>query len=198
MNGITIVDIGKILAILAMVWRVGVWVYKKIIINCISFFKSHNELIEKVNYVAAELKYNGGSSSKYQLRKITELAEGIKGKVDKISSKQSVHFELADAAMFECDSNGKCVAANASLCELFETTKEQMMGLGWLNYIEPFEESKERYLERIETDNEITDDYTIITARTRTKIEAKYTAQIKRDERGNIINIIGKVYILKT
>jgi len=194
MGTISIGDIGKILAILAAVWKVGIWIYKKIVVNFIKFIKSHNELIEKVNYVAAELKYNGGSSSKDQLRKITELSEGIKGKVDKISNKQSVHFELADAALFECDSEGKCIAANAALCEMFETTKEQMMGLGWLNYIDQSDESKVRYLQAIQTDNEITDDYTIVTARTSINIKAKYTAQIKRDENGKIISIMGKVY----
>jgi len=194
MGNISIGDIVKILGVLAAVWKIGIWIYKKIIINIIRFVKSHNDLIEKVDYVAAELKYNGGSSSKDQLRKITEISQGIKGNVDKIMNKQSVHFELADAALFECDSNGKCIAANAALCELFETTKEQMMGLGWLNYIDQSDESKERYLQAIQTDNEITDDYTIVTARTSTNIQAKYTAHIKRDENGKIISMMGKVY----
>lgn len=164
-------DSAKYIATAAGLWKVGQWTYKKVILPIIIFFKGYDKLKEDVNAIRVELE-------KYGL----------------IESKQEFKFELADAALFECDESGKCISANIALCNMFETTKEQMMGMGWLNYIKQSEESKERYMVALQYDNEITDEYTIITARTKAEKKATYTALINRDNKGKIINIMGKVY----
>lgn len=168
---LNIEDVAKYIATAAGLWKFGQWVNKKVILPMVIFFKGYDKLKQDVSDIKIEL-------AKYNI----------------LESRQDFKFELADAALFECDKEGHCTRANMSLCRLFETTKEQMMGMGWLNYIEQSQESKERYLSALESDSEITDEYTIITARTKTHKKATYTALINRDENNNIINIMGKVY----
>lgn len=185
-------DVAKILAILAGIWKIGVWLYKRVVKPIILFVESHNNVVSKLDYVVNELKYNGGNSTKDQLRKITELSKSIDSKLNNISIRQESNFELSETAMFECDKNGECVRANIALCKLFGATKEQMMGFGWSNFIEQSEPSKKKFIDALESDNEITDFYTIKNGNKK----AGYTAMIKRDSEGKIKNIMGKVFLI--
>jgi PAS domain S-box-containing protein len=46
-------------------------------------------------------------------------------------------LDQKDVAIFECDPSGECIHANRSLCNLFEMSRSDMIGNGWLEGILP-------------------------------------------------------------
>jgi len=49
---------------------------------------------------------------------------------------------LGRVAIYQSDATGQCVYVNAALCELFEVTEQEALGLGWFNRVHP--EDRER------------------------------------------------------
>ena len=96
--------------------------------------------------------------------------------------------------MFKSDANGYCILANQALCHLYGTTQEQLLGLGWLNFIkeEDRERVKEEWKNIIESGTEITSSYTIINQFTDEEIPVRYRAIINRDN-DKIISALGYV-----
>ncbi|HEX6691300.1 MAG TPA: PAS domain-containing protein [Burkholderiales bacterium] len=43
----------------------------------------------------------------------------------------------ARVAIYQSDSNGRCVYVNSVLCELFEISEKDALGLGWLDRVHP-------------------------------------------------------------
>lgn len=151
--------------------------------------------VKKMEEAAEQSKYNGGNTMKDMVKRIMDMQFGLINKVDVIGNRQTSMMNLNDAAMFENDSEGKCIMANVALCSLFGSTPNQMYGYGWLNFIKNADHEREVFEQAIETDNEITRDYVIMYGGHGTEIPATYIAHIKRDEDGNIVNITGKVFL---
>mgnify|MGYP000479352046 CR=1 FL=1 len=152
--------------------------------------------IKKMDDAATQLEYNGGSSTKDMVREIKIGQEKLLKKVDIVNNRQTAMIELNDLALFENDNTGKCIRANAALCNLFGATQNKMLGYGWLSYIKNPDHERELFEQAIETDNEITRHYTIMyKGEPDNEIPATYVAHIKRDENGAVINVTGKVFI---
>ena len=193
------VSIGSVLGGAWAAVKAIVWAYRrvnKVATPIKQFVKQHEDNTQKITYIADQLNFNGGKSVKDVVFKTSDDVEQIKGDIKSIGDRQTAMIELNDTAMFENDSEGKCVTANDAICTLFGATKNQMLGFGWLNYIEDSEEQREIWERAIETDNEISHEYVIINGVTQERIKAKYIAHIKRDDEGNILNITGKVFKL--
>ena len=137
--------------------------------------------------VSKELKPNGGGSIKDQIK---QIAIDVKT----ICVERDATFLLSKEPMFKNDERGYCILANNALCQLYGVSQEQMLGLGWLNYI--MEEDKERIKEEwfnvIETGTEIASYYTIINQVTDEEVPIKYRAIINKHN-GKIISAIGNV-----
>ena len=179
------------------VFFAGLWALfiasKKMYFNVLVPFKTW---YKKMNDAADQLQYNGGSSTKDMVKQIVEGQAVIIKKINTIGNRQTALIELNDTAMFENDATGKCIRANSSLCNLFGTTQNKMLGYGWLNYIKHPDIEREAFEQAIETDNEITRDYVILYGDKHDReIPATYVAHIKRDENGAIINVTGKVFL---
>lgn len=43
----------------------------------------------------------------------------------------------ARVAIYQSDANGRCVYVNSVLCELFEISEKDALGLGWLDRVHP-------------------------------------------------------------
>lgn len=178
------------------VFLTGIWV---LILGGIRLYKKGfipvRDWLKKMDEAAEQLKYNGGSSTKDMVKQIRDGQGVIIEKVDKISNRQTALIELNNMAMFENDADGKCIMVNSALCSLFGATPNQMYGYGWLNFIKDSDHERQVFENAIETDNEITRDYTIMYGgKPGNELQATYIAYIKRDEHGNIINITGKVF----
>lgn len=145
--------------------------------------------------VTKELKPNGGGTIKDQVK---QIAHDVKT----ICVERDATFLLSKEAMFKNNEQGYCILANNSLCQLYGVSQEQLLGLGWLNYImeEDKERIKEEWLNIIETGTEIASYYTIINQVTDEEVPVKYRAIINKHN-GKIISAIGcveKVAIKKT
>lgn len=142
--------------------------------------------------VSKELKPNGGSSIKDQIK---QIATDVKT----ICVERDATFLLSKEPMFKNDEHGYCILANNALCQLYGVFQEQLLGLGWLNYI--IEEDKERIKEEwfnvIETGTEISSYYTIINQVTDEEVPVKYRAIINKHN-GKIISAIGNVEKIAT
>lgn len=176
---------GSIVAIILALYQL----YKKG--NVLS--KRFNKWLDKINSTAAKVdnieKFvlpNGGKS-------INDAVVRVENKIDIITSRQDANFNLNELPMFECDEFGECINANDSLCKLFGASKNQMLGNGWLHYLVDSERQKKVWLDAVESDNEITSNYTINYGLSGTLIEAKYMAHIRRDNNDKVINVTGKV-----
>lgn len=164
----------------------------------LSAFLPLKNWITKMDKAADQLEFNGGSSIKDMVKQTRDSLGVLIKKIDVVKNSQIAMFEISPVGMFENDSTGKCIRANAALCNMFGTTQNKMLGYGWLNYIKNSEQEREAFEQAIETDNEITRDYVILYGdKHEIEIPATYVAHIKRDENGNVINVTGKV-ILRT
>ena len=142
--------------------------------------------------VSKELKPNGGGSIKDQVR---QIAIDVKT----ICVERDATFLLSKEPMFKNDEHGYCILANNALCQLYGVSQEQMLGLGWLNYIieEDKERIKEEWINVIETGTEISSYYTIINQVTDEEVPVKYRAIINKHN-GKIISAIGNVEKIAT
>ena len=128
-----------------------------------------------------------GGSIKDQVKEISKDVKTIRVEKD-------ATFLLAKEPMFKNDANGYCILANQALCHLYGTTQEQLLGLGWLNFIkeEDRERVKEEWKNIIESGTEITSSHTIINQFTDEEIPVRYRAIINRDN-DKIISALGYV-----
>lgn len=142
--------------------------------------------------VSKELKPNGGGSIKDQVK---QIATDVKT----ICVERDATFLLSKEPMFKNDEHGYCILANNALCQLYGVSQEQLLGLGWLNYIieEDKERIKEEWLNVIETGTEIASYYTIINQVTDEEVPIKYRAIINKHN-GRIISAIGNVEKIAT
>jgi len=125
--------------------------------------------------------------NKKELDTNTQSIDFVSGKIDGL-------VMLLHDCFFICDHQGLCVLANEALCELFETTQEQMKGSGWTNFI--IDTDRERawkeWSSNISTGTKyISGSYTIKTGRTRTLKIIDYHAVVPRKEDGTVIVSVG-------
>jgi len=40
-------------------------------------------------------------------------------------------------AIYQSDAKGRCIYVNSALCELFEMSEQEALGLGWLGRVHP-------------------------------------------------------------
>lgn len=53
------------------------------------------------------------------------------------SPARPVAARIPRVGIYQSDAQGRCVYVNAALCELFEMSEKDVMGLGWLDRIHP-------------------------------------------------------------
>lgn len=90
---------------------------------------SHIEkMSEKLTHVSKELQPNGGGSIKDQIKQIANDVKIIRIERD-------ATFYLFKEPMFKTDDKGYYTSVNTSLCNLVGVNEQELLGLGWLNYV---------------------------------------------------------------
>lgn len=189
-----VIGAGGLCTTILAVW--GVWskIIKPILLeskikreNLAKAISHIDTIATNLEEVSKELRPNGGGSIKDQVKQIALDVKTIRVERD-------ATFHLSKDAMFKSDEKGFCVLANSSLCNIYGTTPDQMLGLGWLNFVveDDRERIKDEWFSAIESGKEILSYYTIINQETRRKIGVRYKAIINRDNIG-IISVIGIV-----
>lgn len=159
----------------------------------------HVLMSDQVRKIAAETIPNGSN----QIRLVYDKIDVIANNVETIMECQAVsnmefeaRLEVDKTPIFKCDEKGRCTFANSSLCHLFDTTQDQMLGEGWGGFIIPRDVDKafkdwHRFI--AQKGIEIEADYCI---RTQSGIlkEIRYKAVAKYSKEGDLKFIIGTAW----
>lgn len=109
-------------------------------------------------------------------------------------------IHLAYIPLFEADVTGGFTNVNQALIELFGANNEnELLGFGWINFIVKEEKSYFRsdYLNTIVSDEEANKTFTIENRKTQQRTYCNLVVCINRGEKNGIINILGKVTVIK-
>lgn len=144
-------------------------------------------IVLNLQEVNKELKPNGGGSIKDQVKQIANDVRIIRIERD-------ATFHLAKEPMFKADNKGYYTFINSALSNLVGVPEQELLGLGWLNYITL--EDKDRIWEEweniIESGKEISLFYGIKNPTTMEVIPVKCRAVINRDN-DKILSVIGTI-----
>lgn len=135
-----------------------------------------------------ELLNNGGSSMKDMLSVVAKDVKVIK-------VIQEADMQLNPDARFQCSPDGSCILVNDSLCRMFGASRDELLGMGWLNFVvaDQRDDVIETWREALISNLEMSYDYNILHGNTGEKIWVHYKAYIKRNSAGDIISIFGIV-----
>lgn len=174
--------IGKVVGFAGGFWVFVKWSFRNI-------YKPLKAKYKVWDNALMELQNNGGSSMK---DRIDSMSKDIK--VMKIT--QEADIQLNSDARFQCSPDGNCIMVNDSLCRLFGGSKEELLGIGWLNFIEPEEREDviEAWREALKSNLEMAYDYNIKHGSSGEKIWVHYKSYIKRNANREIISIFGIVH----
>lgn len=94
-----------------------------------------NDFYNKVNYITAELKPNGGNSLRDQVNY-------IKRTVEKIDQRQLNFFHFDPHGIVETDATGNLIWANRAFLDLVRRHPEEVHAQGWRNCIAEFDRER--------------------------------------------------------
>lgn len=102
--------------------------YKKIIKPLVNLKTEYNDTISKVRLIADEMVPNGGSS-------IKDIVCRIEKEVNLSSERYKAFMADNESAIFETDSEGKCLWVNRTYSKTVQRMPSELMGHGWVNAI---------------------------------------------------------------
>lgn len=153
------------------------------------FFEHIEAMTQQLIDISAELKPNGGGSMK-------DILVKTHNNVKYILSERDAEFQLSKNAMFRNDGEGYCIAVNKMLTDLFGATEQQMLGLGWVNFIIESDRNraKTEWENITDSGSEISTTYHIHNPIINEVFPIKYRAIVNRDPHDDhIISILGIV-----
>lgn len=158
----------------------------------------HVFISAEIKKIAAETIPNGTNKIRIMFDNVQQTAQDVK-EIKEIQELNSLErealLEIDKVPTFKCDSKGFCTFANASLCHLFETTQEQMLGEGWGSFIvsKDVERAFKNWHRMIESKGtQIEDEYRIKTKSGFKDI--RYKAIAKHGKEGEILFVIGTIW----
>lgn len=171
-------------------WKFLVFAYRKGLIPLRNF-------ISEIKTGLAELKPNGGGSMKDMAKSNQAALIKISKDITTMKATQEAEFQLNPDCKFECAPDGRCVKVNDAICRLFGATDNQrLLGFNWVSFVKLEEQERVRlhWENGVETDNVITDEYTVVNGITNAEQACSYIAYVKRNsETNDIISIFGIV-----
>jgi PAS domain S-box-containing protein len=146
-------------------------------------------MLEKLDSVLVQLTINGGSVT------VKDDLSSIKKNLNKIHAEIISYISLSPNPTFLNNEDGSCIAVNEALCNLFGATRDEMLGYGWINFLDDSEKNQkaDNWKRGIQKDFSITDRYYITNGKTGERIYCEYVATITRDNEGKIMSIMGIV-----
>lgn len=156
--------------------------------NMLNYFAKIDNMASDLSTVKKEVLQDGGYSLK-------DIAIKTSDDLKTLRYRFKAMMQFADKPSFWCDRNGYCTMANKKLIDLYGADSEsQMLGLGWLSYVE--DSDKDRALkdwnEAIRNNQESENYFHVMNRKTGRIFEIKYNAIFFR-ENDEIITICGVV-----
>lgn len=103
------------------------------------------KLMQMVDSIHSELKFNGGTSIKDAIWDVKRQLVAIDTKLNGIKEDQHLAMNLQGIAFWVSNEKGECVYASTSLCKLVGRNESELMGNNWVAWLVP--EDKERIFE---------------------------------------------------
>ena len=91
------------------------------------------ELKEEVSFIKKEVQFNGGTSVKDATFKASKQLDRIEAEI--AFGKAAIRVAIIDQYYWFSDADGKTTEVSPKVCELLNKKEEQLLELGWTNYI---------------------------------------------------------------
>lgn len=127
-------------------------------------------------------------------RKVECISE-MKDDLDKIATKLDARTEIDKDSLYECNDKGHITSANSAMCSLFNTTQEQMLGMGWIKFIHPDDREMvlKNWINAVQNNqHELVDSYRIFNSLSPTFVRSKTIFRYNND--GKIKSIFGTIW----
>jgi len=103
------------------------------------------EMLDKINDIHNEVKFNGGGSIKDAVYRLEKSVSVIDTKLNGIQENQHVALNLQGIAFWISNEHGGCEYASTNLCKLLGRNESEILGNGWVGWIIP--EDRKRIFE---------------------------------------------------
>lgn len=119
------------------------WLWKNVIKPRIQRSRlERQEMLNKINAIHNEVKFNGGGSIKDAVFRLENSISVIDTKLNGIQENQHVAMNLQGIAFWISNEKGGCEYASTNLCKLLGRNESELIGNAWLAWVIP--EDRER------------------------------------------------------
>lgn len=101
--------------------------------------------------------------------------------------------DAANIGIYVCNTDGKCIYANHTLCKMFGTSKEAMLGFGWIHGVVDKEKAYKNWMFSVNNNIPYEDNYEYLVENTIVKF--KTVAEPKTAEKNGVV--LGYVGVVK-
>lgn len=120
-----------------------VWFWKNVVKPRIARSRlERQEMLNKINAIHAEVKFNGGGSIKDAIWRLEHSVTLIDTKLNGIQENQHVAMNLQGIAFWISGADGACEYTSTNLCKLLGRNESELLGNAWLAWVVP--EDRER------------------------------------------------------
>lgn len=95
------------------------------------------ELKSILQFIAAELRPNGGSTIRDAVNRMESGIRSANTKIDLVGARQLARHNLEDTGIWETDTNGHFKYVNPAMSRLAGALPADFMGLGWKTLVHP-------------------------------------------------------------
>lgn len=122
--------LAALVAILTTSGAAIVFLWKKVIIPLIKFMYKLSKIFNQIEFIANELKPNGGSS-------LRDAIDHIHAELDTSIQRQKITMMDSNTPIFETNARGECVFANNAYLDLVGRQFEEIKNNGWVVALHP-------------------------------------------------------------
>lgn len=136
-------DLTAIFGVIGSVGGGAWWGWSKVVKPIIRKNKlKQKELLDKINEIHADTKYNGGHSNKDMVTKILDKVEKIEIRLEDIDQNTKLAMNLQGISFWVSDDKGECIYASPGLCKVMGRSESEIKGNGWMGWLHPEDKEK--------------------------------------------------------
>ena len=150
--------VGAVVAIGSSAWGGYRWLWPRVA-PYLSAFAALNTLPAAINEIRKEVKPNGGSSMRDELRRYGH-------DVRQLGATMRAYFENSDDGLFEADSHGRFSYINETLRRWCDRSRSDLFGFGWFSCVADHDRDKVRdeWLEAVAEKREFRQRFAMVSA----------------------------------
>lgn len=139
--------------------------------------------------IRSETQFNGGTV------KLRDVVAEISNNIKTIKNERDAMIQMNNEPMFKNDNNGHLIMANSALCEIYGVDEDRLLGYGWYSYIAEEDKANLLAVSKLIKDStsEMTGLFSVVNQRTKEVIPLRYRSVNVKDDKGDLLCVIGKV-----